>query len=65
MADFLVAEDAGDVVQGGGAGDPGADDFGAVVVEDRLGPLGPACAHLLEVLDDGDELDALPCACGG
>src|SRR5690606_13291535 len=61
----LIADEAADVVEGGGVGDAGEDDFGAVVVDDGLGEGAVAGLDLGEVLPDGDELDPDAASGGG
>ena len=61
----LVADEAAEVVEGGGVGDAGEDDLGSVVVDDGLGEGAVAGLDLGEVLPDGDELDADAAGGGG
>src|SRR5690606_23005262 len=61
----FVADEAAGVVEGGGVGDAGEDDFGSVVVDDGLGEGAVAGLDLGEVLPDGDELDADSAGGGG
>ena len=61
----LISDEAADVVEGGGVGDAGEDDFGAVVVDDGLGEGAVAGLDLGEVLPDGDELDPDAASGGG
>jgi hypothetical protein len=59
-ADLLVAERVLEVVERRAVADAGAEQAGAVVGDDRLGAVAaPAVGGLADVLDDGQQLDAL------
>ena len=64
--DLLLAEGVAEVVEGRAVADPGGEEPGAVVGDDRFRAVAaPAVGCLADVLKDGQQLHALSGAGGG